>query len=295
RLTQIYISLGRQLEELLTRLRTEGKSEQIQKVSQGFEKFLGTISKREKGNSFSSLNWVAQTFASLGAGLDPGDGPLPQAAVKYYESAGATYYKMLKTPPADAPQGADTAVKVQLAVCLRALGRRQDAKDPSQADKSAEKNFTQALSLLVGILKEKETRVDVQMEAARTYQELARASGQPSYYLNAILGGQKQADGHYLVWGWNGISRRVGSRDEYRPILYEARYNIALCRMRIAQTQTGQQRTESLAGAENDILITHRLYPSLGGPEWFDKFDALLKAIRKFQGKDNPPGLEKEA
>ena len=102
--------------------------------------------------------------------------------------------------------------------------------------KRSEKNFTKALGLLVEILKERETRVDVQMEAARTYQELAAPAVQPSFYLNAILGGQKQSDGHYLVWGWNGISRRVGSRDEYRPILYEARYNIALCRMRIAQT-----------------------------------------------------------
>ena len=232
RLTQIYISLGRQLEELLTRLRTEGKTDQIQKVSQGFERFLDSISKREKGNSFSSLNWVAQTFASLAAGHDPGDGPLPEAAVKYYESAGATYYRVAQDASCRHAEGAETVIKVQMAVCLRALGRRQDEADP----KKSEKNFTQALGLLVAILKERETRVDVQMEAARTYQELASASGQASFYLNAILGGQKQSDGHNLVWGWNGISRRVGSREEYRPILYEARYNIALCRMRIAQT-----------------------------------------------------------
>ncbi len=291
RLTQIYISLGRQLEEVLARLRAEGKSDQIQKVSLGFEKFLDTISKREKGNSFTSLNWVAQTFASMAAGLDPGDGPLPEAAVKYYGSAGATYYKLLKNPPADMREGAETAIKVQLAVCLRALGRRPDAADP----KKAEKNFTQALGLLVEILKQKETLVNVQMEAARTYQELAAASGQPTFYLNAISGGQKQPDGHYLVWGWNGISRRVGSGEKYRDILYEARYNIALCRMRIAQTQTGQERADTLKLAENDIVVTHKLYPTLGGAKWFEKFDALLKAIRKFQGNDNPNGLEKSA
>ena len=288
RLTQIYISLGRQLEELLTRLRTEGKTDEIQKVSQGFEKFLVTISEREQGNSFSSLNWVAQTFSSLGAGLDPGDGPLPEAALRYYESAGATYYKLLKKPPADMPKGAATSIKVQLAICLRALGRRADESDP----KKAQKNFTQALSLLVGILKERETRVDVQMEAARTYQELARAIEQPRYYLNAILGGQKQPNGSYLIWGWNGISRRVASREEFRPVFFESRYNIAVCRMRLAQSQTGAERTETLKLAENDIVVTYKLYPSLGGPEWFEKYDALLKAIRKFQGNDNPQGLK---
>jgi len=290
RLTQIYVSLGRQLEELLKRLRTEGKTDEIQKVSQGFERFLDVISKREQGNSFSSLNWVAQTFSSLGAGLDPGDGPLPEAALRYYESAGATYYRLLKNPPADMPEGAETTIKVQLAICLRALGRRHDEADP----KKVQKNFEQALSLLVGILKERETRVDVQKEAARTYQELARATEQPQYYLNAILGGQKQSDGRYLVWGWNGISRRVGSREDYRPIFYEDRYNIALCRMRLAQTQTGDERTKTLEQAENDIVLTHKLYPIPAGDEWFERFDSLLKAIRKFQGVDNPEGLKSD-
>jgi tetratricopeptide (TPR) repeat protein len=286
RLTQIYISLGRQLEELLKRLRSEGKNDEILKVSQGFEKFLDTISRREQGNSFSSLNWVAQTFSSLAAGLDPGDGPLPEAALKYYESAGATYLRLLKAPPADMKAGADTAIKVQLAVCLRALGRKD------QADrKQAQKNFEQALGMLVGILKQRETRVDVQMEAARTYQEMARATEQPQFYLNAILGGQKQANGSYLVWGWNGISRRVASREEFRPIFFEARYNIALCRVRLAQTQKGDEQSKTLEQAENDIVITHKLYPSLGGEEWFEKFDTLLKAIRKFQGDVNPQGL----
>ena len=288
RLTQIYISLGRQLEELLKRLRAEGKDDEIEKVSQGFEKFLETISKREQGNSFSSLNWVAQTFASLGAGLDPGDGPLPPEALRYYELAGDTYYnRLLKNPPEDMPKGAETSVKVQLATCLRALGRGAGS-DP----KAGQRNFTQALSMLVGILKERETRVDVQMEAARTYQELARASEQPRYYLNAILGGQKQANGSYLVWGWNGIARRVASNEKFRPVFFEARYNIALCRMRLAQSQTGDERKKTLEMAENDILVTHKLYPTLGGPEWIDKYDALLKSIRKFQGNENPEGLK---
>ena len=286
RLTQIYISLGRQLEELLKRLQAEGKTDEIQKVSQGFEKFLDTISRRKQGNSFSSLNWVAQTFLSLGAGLDPGDGPLPEAALRYYKTAGETYYNLLQKPPADMPEGAETTIKVQLAICLRALGRGTD--DPAKA----KQNFVDALKLLVGILKEKETRVDVQKEAARTYQEMARAVEQPNLYRNAILGGQKQSDGRYLIWGWNGISRRVASNEKFRSEFFESRYNIAVCRMRLAQTQKGDERAATLKMAENDIVVTYKLYPTLGGPEWFDKYDALLKAIRKFQGNDNPKGLK---
>ncbi|MDI9444266.1 MAG: hypothetical protein QM844_08875 [Planctomycetota bacterium] len=272
RLTQIYIALGRQLEDLLVRLRNEGKNEQVQKVSQGFELFLDRIASREEGNSFNSLNWVAETLFSLGAGLDPGDGAAPQEARDYYTKAGATFYRILKSRPEQMPEGAETSVKVRLAACLRAMGKHKES-----------------LALLVGALKERETRVDVQMEAARTLQDWARADEKPELYLSAIVG--EQVDGRYLVWGWNGIANRVVSREEYRPIFHEARYNIALCRTRLAQVKTGGERAELLKQAELDITRTYQLYPKMGGPEWFEKYDALLKAIRKFRNQPNPKGL----
>jgi len=101
----------------------------------------------------------------------------------------------------------------------------------------------------------------------------------------------EQVDGRYLVWGWNGIANRVVSREEYRPIFHEARYNIALCRTRLAQVKTGGERAELLKQAELDITRTYQLYPKMGGPEWFEKYDALLKAIRKFRNQPNPKGL----
>ncbi|MFH1268020.1 MAG: hypothetical protein ABIK89_20070, partial [Planctomycetota bacterium] len=60
-LTRIYISLGRELEGLLERLRKEKKTEELKKVSDGFELFLTRISERKEGNTFNSLNWVAET------------------------------------------------------------------------------------------------------------------------------------------------------------------------------------------------------------------------------------------
>ena len=81
------------------------------------------------------------------------------------------------------------------------------------------------------------------------------------------------------------------SREEYRAIFHEARYNIALCRTRLAQAKTGAERAELLKQAELDITRTYQLYPKMGGPEWFEKYDALLKAIRKFRNQPNPKGL----
>ncbi|HET6879602.1 MAG TPA: hypothetical protein VFI31_05595, partial [Pirellulales bacterium] len=69
-LTRIYIALGRELEQQLQRLRQEQKEEERSAVSKGFELFLDRISQRGSGNTFSSLNWVAETFFSLGSGSD---------------------------------------------------------------------------------------------------------------------------------------------------------------------------------------------------------------------------------
>jgi hypothetical protein len=45
--------------------------------------------------------------------------------------------------------------------------------------------------------------------------------------------------------------------------------------------------------AANDITIVQRLYPAMGGDEWFDKYNNLLKKIQKLQGV-KAVGLEKE-
>ena len=48
----------------------EDKNAEAAQVSKGFEVFLTRISGRGlQGNTFASLNWVAETFAGLGAGF----------------------------------------------------------------------------------------------------------------------------------------------------------------------------------------------------------------------------------
>ena len=262
-LTQIYIRLGRELQELLTRLRNENKQEELDRVSKGFELFLTKISQRDEGNTFSSLNWVAETFFNLGAGLDPGGKETPVAAKEYYKKAAATYLKILKACKEEgfAPAGASDNIKVRLAACLRALGEHEES-----------------MKLLIVILQEKERRLDVQIEAARTYQDWGQVKS--GYYEKAIKGGHEE-DGRYLIWGWGGISRKVGAFEKYRSIFHEARYNLARCRWNLAKAQSGTQRTETLKKALLDITRVFQLYPQMGGEEWYPKYDSLLKTIQK--------------
>ncbi len=93
-LTAIYISLGRQLQQHLQELRKAGKQKEMEAVSQAFEVFLNQVLKRGGGGSLASLNWVAETYNSLGSGFDGGGAVSSPKAREYFEKA-ATAYKSL--------------------------------------------------------------------------------------------------------------------------------------------------------------------------------------------------------
>jgi len=274
KLTRIYISLGRQLEELLTRLREEGKNQEADAVARGFELFLTRISERQQGNTFSSLNWVAETFMSLGGAMDPGGKALSSQAENYYNKAADTYRKIIElceTQEGFASQaGAATSIKIRLARCLRRLG-----------------NYKEAMDLLVGILKVRNMMVDAQVEAALTYQ--AWGAKDPRAYSFAIKGGrqEKQEDGSVTltVWGWGKLAKRVMHSPKHEAVFFESRFNLADCRYRQAKGGKDAAARAALAKqAESDVLIIQRLYPKMGGQETYDKFNELLKKIQTLRG-----------
>lgn len=278
KLTQIYIRLGRQLEETLMRLRNEGKTDDAKKVAGGFEVFLKKIAERKEGNTFGSLYWVAETFYSMGAAAKAAGKSAEEEANQYFTEAFKTYVAILKRLKEDesfAPPRTDEAIKVRLAICLREMGK-----------------FENAMKIIVPMLKEKENRLDIQQEAARVYQ--AWGKEKPAYYEYAIKGGNPEG-GRYIIWGWGGIAKRVmafmGTNKKYDEMFFEARFNLADCRLSLADSQSGQQKKDTLVQAEKDVTIIYRLYPSMGGPEWFAKYDKLLKDVQKMQGV-KPEGLK---
>ena len=129
--------------------------------------------------------------------------------------------------------------------------------------------------ILVALLQEHPAMVDAQVEAAYTYQSWA--AEKPNCLLLAIAGSRKYPE----VWGWGEISRRLAGAAEFRDAFCEARYNLALCRCGLAwAARDPQERAELLARAEEDILTVARLRPDMGGKSWYDKYEALVRAIR---------------
>lgn len=270
-LTRIYIALGHELEQQIQRLKQEQKNDELTKVSKGFELFLNRISSREKGNTFSSLSWVAETFSSLGSGHEA-----------YYEKSLETDRKIIeaaKNDKAFAPEGAVLAVKLRMARTERRMHNYQQARD-----------------LLAEILKEKANLLDAQLEAARNFQDWG--AEKPEYYVKAIAGDvkQKSKEGREenVLWGWAKIAVRTQSQKSHDAAFYEARYNQAKCYLELGKKKNGADKKETLQKAERDILFTFRVRPQLGGPEWTKKFDTLLRTVQQLLGNAKPTGLPTE-
>jgi cellulose synthase operon protein C len=282
---RMYLTVGRQLEAAWRRLLADDNQAETAKAARGFEFLLTQIAALPAGEiGFPALLWAADALVALGDSMDSGDGKLSAEASADYRKAVRVYEKIVETCRADgrfAPRpDAVLSVQIRLARCLRRLGR-----------------FDEAMEVLATILKSRENLLDAQREAAYTYQAWGDESA--DHLLSAILGGYKvqREDGGAgnLVWGWNRIARRVQPFEgkSYQDQFNEARYNLALCRLKYALSQAGDQRVAQLQRAEQDILVILRIRPSMGGPEWYDRYDALLKKIQGLLGvKESERGLK---
>jgi tetratricopeptide (TPR) repeat protein len=284
-LTRIYVALGHELQEQVTRLRQENKTEELAKVSKGFELFLERISSRESGNDFRSLNWVADTFYNLGSGYDAGGGAskLAPQAKSYYEKSIKTDERLLADAKKKKGFVSDEnllfGIQLRMARSYRRLG-----------------DFNKAISLLSDILKQKPMLVEVQREAAQTLQDWGAT--RPDFYTLAIRGAKtyKTPEGRQekLIWGWGTMAVKVQSDKKLADTFHEARYNQAKCHMEQARSKTdASEKSVLLAKAEKDITFTQTVRPDLGGPDWRKKYDSLFKAIQQLQGK-KPTGLPSE-
>ncbi|HEX4128936.1 MAG TPA: hypothetical protein VHZ24_02755 [Pirellulales bacterium] len=290
-LTRIYVSMGRALEDQIKALKQGGKDDDAKKVTSSFEVFLDKI-KEGEGANFQSLNWVAETFFSLGAGFDTQDGkPATGDAETYYKKSLATDEKILGLIDADkafAPTPDSVyAVRLRIARVYRRLGKYKDAVD-----------------LIEAILKQKPMLVEAQIDGARAFMDWAQEN--PAYYNLAITGGRKGADGKNTIFGWLDLGRRLQSSlagaqgidaqtvHTMQSWFFEARYFLSVAHTSIAMTEaTPDKKTKFLNDALNDIRITARLTPVLMTPEWLEwqeKFDAQAKTVQKLLNQ-KPDGL----
>jgi hypothetical protein len=258
-LISIYVSLARDLEKQMELAVPATKKA----LSKGFETFLKQL--RNGATEFSVLNWVAETFSSLASGFDMGQ-QLTAEAKQYYEEAAATYDVILEKVKFDDPN-LRTQVRLRQATTnLRLL------------------KFTAARDIFKELLLEKESMLNVQVEAAKMYQQWAAFPGSEKLYMKAMAGSEAHPKtGKNIIWGWGRLFQVTAKYEEFRNIFHEARYNLAVCRYEYGKTMKSPgDQEEQYKKAKDAILQTQQLYGT--GPEWKawePKYDALLKKIQK--------------
>lgn len=269
-LTAIYISLGRELKQHLQELRKTGQRKEMEAVSKAFEVFLDRITKRETGTSYASLNWVGETYFSLGIGFDEGGPEMSAKAKAYFEKATAAYQRMLELALKD-PKYKDQpesliGIRVRLADCYRRIGKSDEA-----------------IKTILAVLREKPALITAQVQAAEIYQ--ARGADDSRGYALAINGSDKGKDGANIIWGWSRLSKMTMNNPKFEETFHQSRLKMAEARHLFALTQKeGPQRTKILENAKQDLWFTYKLHPELGGQETSARYDQLLKQIQKSLG-----------
>lgn len=264
-LADIFYSLARGLE---TQLQLLDDPADRRVLSNGFRAFLEQV--RNESNDLRVLNWVAESFASLGEGLTGTDNS-SAAARNCYMNAVSTYDDILAhSEQHGIPPDLRRQLRFRKALALRGA-----------------EEFAEAVKILKWVLEKQNSTLEYQMETAGTYQLWAADPQEGIRYLTAIRGTKADPEtGKRTVWGWSRIAAVTQPRKKYREDFLEARYNTAVCHFKLGlRLRKDSDRKAYLRKANNDIVFTYRLYPRLGGEKWFQKYNALLKEIQRSRGK----------
>jgi len=246
----------------------------------GLSSFLDELS----GGS-SELNirtWVADTFSKLGETFSED----PTTAKRYYERSIEAFTALLKDPA--------LTDETQLQIEMR-LGDT----------KALLKDYEGALEQYAKVLRKKSSMLNVQVAAAMAYQKWGEATFKTpktakDKFVKAMVGGypddRAKIDGkknsnykRNIIWGWGRLFQVTMKYPQFRNTFYEARYNLALCRFRLATLEDSDKYRNM---AKNDILSTMRVAKDLGGPDWWKKFNGLMIEIQRSLG-ESPAGLPK--
>lgn len=264
-LTAIYVALGRELESQVKQLQSDSKQDQLKQVLGGFQLFLDRIAARDVASP-ATLLWIGETYSRLATGIE-GDAAQSAQAKEYFAKSKTAYEKLLKLGENDPKlQQSAAAVRLRLARAYRGTGE-----------------FAAALAQLTAVLQANPNVLECQIEAAETYAQWGRVDAQ--HLLTAINGAEKQQ-----VWGWNGIRRRLQNAPKFQAQYEESRFQVADCSFRLAMSKQGAERTNSLNAVERLIQSFARLDPELGGGQWREKYDRLLKDVQRAAGRQ-PEGL----
>ena len=272
RLSTTYVMLAKDLRQQIESAAPETKD----KLRRGFVAFLDRVA--ESSDAFGTRHWVAATYLGMADDIvaDATSTPLPEDARQFYENALETFAALIKMH--DKTPGMSPAVRTQLRLQMASANRRLS-------------KHKEAIDLFEEVLKERNNIINVQVEAAQTFQE-AGDVGSNNLYQLAIKGARRNAENANTIWGWERLAKvaagqmKKGPKEEakFSELFFQSRYNIAECRYLQAQRSTGDEQANYLRQATRAIKLTRSLYPELGGEVWQTRFNELASKISALAG-----------
>lgn len=276
-LTAIYQSLGQELQKELERLKSLNQIDAYNEVRTSFETFLDKMYQRE-AQTAGSLYWIAITYFGLAQGSKGDNGEITPDAGRFFDAAANTYQAILDRGLVEEKRLA--GVKLRLANCRR-----------------NQEEFDQADALIKAVLAEKLNSLDAQLEANFLYQSWGTSGvADGAARLQTAIRGDESAK----MWGWGKTATRLQrmidhsaeNAEQFTYQFYEARYNLALCRIALGGLQaTDAKRDAEIERAISEINSFVRITPDFDD-EWFDKFSAVYLDCFEAMNR-NPEALER--
>lgn len=265
-LARIFVGLAQDLNEQLGETKEPGKRTKL------IEALVLISVEASKSDSFNTQHWAVETILGVADELMAGRKNRPLAQKSYADAAEILEQILAKdeaTPGWIDPAGLKVQIHLLLARAEKGLG-----------------NYKGSIDVLAKILTETNNMLDVQMEAARTYQAWGD-SANSGFHKVALLGGRvNPKTNQKLIWGWGKISQMTASQPDFSEQFYESRFELARSRYKYgAGLADATQKQQWIERAEKDITSTATLYPQLGGAVRKKQFDLLLKQIQKELGK----------
>ena len=259
RLAAIYMSMASDIREQLD----AAPPAQKQTLTEAFRVFLERMTATT--DNASTLQWAGQTLVSLAEAAMPAGATKATGPAKQLLDTAIQTYDKLQSVQNNVP----LTTQYYHARAMRMAGQ-----------------YKAALDQLENVLGANPRMIDAQFEAAQAYEDWA-AEVQPKFRGNAYRaalqggrpGGPKKEN---VIWGWGKISQTVSRNPNFRDRFFDARYHVALTRLKWGKAENNKQLIDQAA---TDINKVAALYPDLGGPESFKRFDQLYRRIEKEQGK----------
>jgi hypothetical protein len=165
-------------------------------------------------------------------------------------------------------------VQLRSAMCLRKLGK-----------------YDESLTKIAAVLKARPAMLPAQMMGAETYQ--AKGAVDKEAYANAILGGaEKDAKNQPVIWGWAKLSKLTMSDERFADTFHQSRIKMAESRYLYGRKNSDKAKGKrTINAAKEDLWITYKLYPDLGGEARSQEYNRLLVQIQRALG-EKTAGLE---